>query len=159
MRPQSSPKSLANLPSVLAHSSCLHGGGGNGGRRERKTGRDGSEGRERLEGERIYLNISGNLGTKHASAGVISSPHATEMQRVRTEEERERRLSLYLLEISLVLAFIAAACIPARCAYASVYRRTYTTRGYVSGDLYCAMPGAKRARRGSPSLPFIRASR
>lgn len=73
----------------------LHGGGnrGNGGRRKRKTGRDGDgerEGlrgrgrkRERLEGERIYLNISGNLGTKHASAGVISSPHATEMRRVR----------------------------------------------------------------------------
>lgn len=78
---------------------------------------------------------------------------------VRAEEEREERLSLYLLEISLVLAFIAAACIPARCAYASVYRRAYTTRGYVSEDLYCAMPGAKRARRGSPSLPFIRASR
>lgn len=53
----------------------LHGEGkrGNGDRRAGKTGcdegrrRSGGRGREeRLEGERIYLNISGNLGTKHA---------------------------------------------------------------------------------------------
>lgn len=63
------------------------------------------------------------------------------------------RLSLYLLEISLVLAFIAAACIPARCAYATVYRQTYTTRDMFRG-IFTARCPAQREHDEAP-LRFL----
>jgi len=71
VRPRSSPKSLANLPSVPRAFELLHrarGGEENeiDARNDEGRGGSGRGRRERLEGERIYLNISGNLGTKHA---------------------------------------------------------------------------------------------
>lgn len=64
---------------------------------------------------------------------------------VKAEEGEEGRggeeiLSLYLLEISLVLAFIAAAYILRRSAL-----MLWFAGDMFRDDLYCAMPAAKRA--------------
>lgn len=56
VRPQSSPKSLANLPSIPRAFELLHGGGyrGNGGRREGKDG-VATKGEEGTTGKRENL--------------------------------------------------------------------------------------------------------
>jgi len=78
---RSSPKSLANLPRVSRAFESLPETG-----RARTRARggwvsEGEAGKNGAEGGRIYLNILGNLGTRHAPAGVISSPHATRRER------------------------------------------------------------------------------
>jgi len=117
------------------------GGGGGGGGREERSGRG-----------RIYLNILGNLGTRHAPAGVISSPHATRGESARrTGTGRRERLSLYLLEISLVLAFIAAAYIPGAVRLCfGLPADVYDSRICFGGSLL-RDAGAKRARQESGS--------
>lgn len=87
------------------------------------------------------------------SPGVISSSHVMEMRRARVRDGKSGDNSLYLLEISLIFAFIAAAHILR--AYALVCRSTYT-RGYVSVDLYCAM-SVQREHDEITALSFIRA--
>lgn len=70
---------------------------------------------------------------------------------VRADEEGEERLSLYLLEISLVLAFIAAACIPARCAYASVLPADVYDAGICFGG---SLLRDARRKESTTRLPF-----
>lgn len=61
-------------------------------------------------------------------------------------DERGGRFSLYLLEISLVLAFIAAACIPTRCLCFGLPADVYDADICFGGSLLCDA-GAKKARR------------
>ncbi|KAL0108049.1 hypothetical protein PUN28_014958 [Cardiocondyla obscurior] len=113
-RSRSSPKSLANLPSVLAHSSCL---------------REGGNGRIDARG--------GNGKRKKGTAG------------------RRENLFEYL---GLVLAFIAAACIPARLCFGFAGERIRLGdmfRGSLLRDARCKENTARR----SSSLPLIRAPR